>query len=64
MLLKKLVLILNIKDELRISGGKAILVAPSVWGAVRGLDTFSQLTYITNTKQVNHICNLFILKGK
>lgn len=41
------------EDELKISSGIARLYSNSVWGAIRGIETFSQLTFITDLKKVN-----------
>jgi hypothetical protein len=37
-------------------GMAAKLKANTVWGAIRGLDTFSQLTFFTPDKKVNYFC--------
>lgn len=41
--------------------GIAKLKAKSVWGAIRGLDTFSQLTFFTPDKKVNKFYILIIV---
>ncbi len=38
--------------ELRIQKGTALLKSKSVWGALRGLDTFSQLIYLTTDQKL------------
>lgn len=38
---------LYFSDKLQISSGQALLSADSLWGALRGLETFSQLVYET-----------------
>lgn len=38
--------------ELRISSGVATIKSTSVWGAIRGMETFSQLTFISDNKLV------------
>lgn len=39
--------------ELRVNSGIAKIKANSVWGAVRGMETFSQLTFISSKKVKN-----------
>ncbi len=41
------------KDTLTISGQMAIVEASTVWGLLRGLETFSQLIYIN---EQNYVC--------
>ena len=45
---------LQIKDHLNVSAaeGIAFLMAKSVWGALRGMETFSQLVYFTYDQNV------------
>ncbi len=45
------------KDTLTISGQMAIVGASTVWGLLRGLETFSQLLYID---EQNYVCSLDI----
>ena len=40
-------------DEIEINNGTAHLNAETVWGVLRGLESFSQLTYVTEEKKVN-----------
>jgi hypothetical protein len=43
------------KDKLTISNEMAIVEASTVWGLLRGLETFSQLIYIN---EQNYVCSL------
>jgi hypothetical protein len=45
------------KDTLTIAGQMAIVEASTVWGLLRGLETFSQLIYIN---EQNYVCSLDI----
>jgi len=52
----KIYLYLNLiyfkKDEIEINNGTVNLNTETVWGVLRGLESFSQLTYVTEKKQV------------
>ena len=59
-LLRQHVLYLNI-DSLEVTkAGEATLTANEVWGALRGLESFSQLIYEDNFGAVKYFCASFI----
>jgi hypothetical protein len=58
--MKKLNNLKNCQDELKISNGLCKIRSNSVWGAIRGLETFSQLTYISDDNKV--ICIKYQIK--
>lgn len=51
----------NMEDELFISEISRIK-ATTVWGAIKALDTFSQLTFIKNNEQVLNYFFIYFLK--
>jgi hypothetical protein len=47
-------------DELKVSTYQATIKAKSVWGAIRGLETFSQLTFFTN----DNLATIFLFENQ
>ena len=41
----ELMFVLHVVDSLNVTAGQSKLSSQSVWGALRGLETFSQLVY-------------------
>lgn len=52
--------ILSFEDSLTINADNSMLEAVSIWGALRGLETFSQIVYRDGTLGVN-IREIFFL---
>ena len=48
------------QDYLTVEGPNSGLLANEVWGAIKGLETFSQLVYLTNQGQVSQHIDMYM----